>query len=60
MEFESYFDTIVRVNGSSQSITIPISTGEKLGLRIGDIIEVGIRRFKPKDTKVEKGVKNES
>lgn len=48
MEYESYFDIQIRKNGDSNIITIPSDTIKKLKLKIGEIVEVGIRRYKPK------------
>lgn len=46
MEFESYFDAGIIRNGNSQSITIPIDTVEKLDLKVGEVVEVAIKRNK--------------
>ena len=46
MEYESYFDIKLRINGNSHIITIPSDTIDKLKLKEGEILEVGIRRYK--------------
>lgn len=44
MECDSQFDAKIRDGGSSKIITIPIETIEKLNLKLGDILEVGIKK----------------
>ena len=44
MDCDSQFDSKIREGGSSKIITIPIETIEKLNLKLGDIIEVGIKK----------------
>lgn len=46
MEYESYCDAKVRKNGNSFIITVPSDTVEKLKLKLGDILEVGLKRAK--------------
>lgn len=48
MEYESYFDIQLRENGDSNIITIPSDTIKKLKLKKGEMLEVGIRRYKAK------------
>lgn len=45
-EFQSYFDKKVWKNGNSFVIVIPSDTFEKLKLKEGDILEIGIRKCK--------------
>jgi antitoxin component of MazEF toxin-antitoxin module len=44
MDCDSQFDAKIRENGNSKIITIPIETIEKLALKLGDILEVGIKK----------------
>ena len=48
MDCDSQFDAKIRENGNSNIITIPVETIEKLNLKLGDIIVVGIKKTEKK------------
>ena len=51
MDCDSQFDAKIRDGGTSKIITIPVETIEKLYLKLGDILEVGIKKTEKKKGK---------